>query len=405
MFHSIYNILISFEVSEHDWTILCEGDIATVKEDLEKYNINCSGKISTYADISEICNALTDVNLKRRFIAGLADTIGSTAKSHRRFTDEFQIISLEFNGFNYNFICNICRLLCSINCFVDQINWNHPNIHCSNNPYYRNWNKGTKIRILLDQFATFGAFAFKTKAESSKENLSFQEIPHYALPCNEQKINISPACFHPGENDARLPKLIRGGHYIHFRHICAVLGCENAPYDKIYSNFSNLGSLINPFPIQCRGSFDMISDIISKDTLLAGRNYTIKNINIDSFLKLHSLNHKHLLYGSDFTGYPINEVLKAIAYIIADEDELFGTRPKDYLKILNKHVNNNDINCNIILQIPDLLTPLVIYGNDRGVLIGANNPQIYSKLAIIDPNIKFKVIIRPITVGDLINAH
>jgi hypothetical protein len=297
MFHSIYNILISFEASKNDWIILCEGDIATIIEDLKKYNIDCSGKLSTHADISKICNALTDDNLKRRFIAGLADTVGSTAESHRRFSEEFQIISFEFNGFNYNFICNICRLLFSINYFVDQINWNHPNIHCSNNPYYINWNKGTKIRIFLHQFATFGAFAFKTKVESTNKNLSFQEVPHFAPPCNEQTISITPACFHPGENDVRLPELIRGGHYIHFRHICAVLGCENAPYDKIYNYFLSFGALINHFPIQCRGSFDEISDIISKNILLVDRKYTNKKINIVNLLKLQSLNAKHLLYG------------------------------------------------------------------------------------------------------------
>ena len=59
------------------------------------YGIACEGELRGTADISQVVLELVDDNLKRRFIAGLADTIGSMAKSQRRFTDEHQIISFE----------------------------------------------------------------------------------------------------------------------------------------------------------------------------------------------------------------------------------------------------------------------------------------------------------------------
>lgn len=126
------------------------------------------------ATLVTITTELIDDNLKRRFVAGLADTVGSTAKSHRRFTDEVQIISFEISGYRFDFVCQLCQLLYSVNCYPDQILWNHPNFHSGNDPYYSTWKKGFKLRVELDQYAKFGAFAFRTKAESANENRSLQ---------------------------------------------------------------------------------------------------------------------------------------------------------------------------------------------------------------------------------------
>ena len=176
MFRAVYDLSVQYETTPGGtWTILCEGDTTAVKNDLMHYGIVCEGELRGSADISQVVSELVDDNLKRRFIAGLADTIGSMAKSQRRFTDEHQIISFEIKGYNFKFVCDLCRLLYSINCIPDQVNWNHPNIHCTNDSYYAQWNKGFKLRILLDQYAQFGAFAFRTKAETSNENRRLQE--------------------------------------------------------------------------------------------------------------------------------------------------------------------------------------------------------------------------------------
>ena len=108
MFRAVYNLTVQYETTEGGtWTILCEGDTTAVKDDLTRYGITCEGEVRGNADISRIVLELVDDNLKRRFVAGLADTIGSMAKSQRRFSDEHQILSFEINGYNYKAICDL----------------------------------------------------------------------------------------------------------------------------------------------------------------------------------------------------------------------------------------------------------------------------------------------------------
>ena len=357
------------------WTILCEGDITEVQEDLTRYGITCEGEIRGNANISGIVPELVDDNLKRRFVAGLADTIGSMAKSQRRFSDEHQILSFEIKGYNFQFVCDLCKLLYSINCIPDQVNWNHPNIHCTSDPYYSQWNKGFKLRILLDQYARFGAFAFRTKAETSNENRRLQQQTHEAERCEDRNFHVTPSCVHPAENDQRLPESIRGGHYLHFRHFCTVLGCEHAPYGEVCNCFANLGELIIPFPILCKDANLRIEEIIQDDPLMSQREYVINNVSISSLLAIYNEN----------------------------ADSLFGKRPKGYIQIIERHIEADEGEC-VEIRRPDLLTPLVIVGNGRGALIGACNPDVYSSLVTRDPDNEYKLIVRQITEEDLRNA-
>lgn len=406
MFRAVYNLSVQYEATPGGtWTILCEGDISDVRNDLTRYGIICDGEIRGNANISNIIPELVDDNLKRRFVAGLADTIGSMVESQRRFSSEHQILSFEIRGYNFQFVCDLCRLLYSINCIPDQINWNHPNIHCPSNPYYPQWNKGFKLRILLDQYARFGAFAFRTKAETSSENRRLQQQTHEAERCEVRDFHVTPSSIHPAENDHRLPEVIRGGHYLHFRHFCAVMGCEHAPYRKIGACFNNLGDIINPFPILCKDTSLRIEEIIQADPLMAQREYVTNNVSIAVLLANYSEDANSLLYGDgNRTGYPITEVLKAIAYVIADADELKGKRPKGgYIETIKRHIVADESMCVEIRQ-PDLLTPLVIVGNGRGALIGACNPDVYSRLVTHDPANEFKLIVRQITEEDLRNA-
>ena len=403
MFKAVYNLSVQYEtnLSSGVWSILCDGDISAIKEDLTQFNINCEGEIKEHADISGIIKNLADDNMKRRFVAGFADTIGSVTHSHRRFDDEHQIISFEIKGYNYKFVCALCRLLYSINCIPDQINWNHPNIHCSSNPYYRQWNKGFKIRVLMDQFSYFGAFAFRTKAEAMLENRKLQKQTHSAKKCEAKKIHIKISAIHPAENDKRLPDVIRGGHYIHFHHICAVLGCEHAPYSKICSFFDKLGSLITPFPVLYKDSLCKIEEQIEIEPLFSQREYTISSIAVSYFKEIYDRNNKALLYGNgELSGYPISEIMQAVAYIIAEEDELHGKRAKKFYDVIQSHISyDNDLSLEV--RKPEILTPLIIIGNDRGALVGARNPEVYSRLISLDKHNKYKVIVRKISEEDL----
>lgn len=406
MFRAVYNLSVQYETTPGGtWTILCEGDISGVRDDLTHYGITCEGEIRGNADISGIVSELVDDNLKRRFVAGLADTIGSMAKSQRRFSAEHQILSFEIKGYNFQFVCDLCRLLYSINCIPDQVNWNHPNIHCTSDPYYSQWSKGFKLRILLDQYARFGAFAFRTKAETSNENRQLQQQTHTAERCEERDFHVTPSTVHPAENDPRLPENIRGGHYIHFRHFCTVMGCEHAPYDKVCSCFNNLGELVNPFPILCKDTNTRIETIIQDDPLMANREYTIENINIASLYDIYKNDTNSLLYGvSDDSGYPITEVLQAVAYVIANENELFGKRPKGYANVIENHIASNPEET-VEIRKPDLLTPLAIFGNGKGSLVGAQNPAVYSQLISRDQDNNYKLLVRQITEEDLRNAE
>ena len=405
VFRAIYNISVQYEATEGgNWTILCEGDTTELKNDFKSYGIDCFGVLLKSVDISGVIDDLVDDNLKRRFIAGLADTIGSMAKSHRRFTDEIQILSFEIKGFNFSFVCDLCRLLYSVNCYPDQILWNHPNFHCTNDPYYKPWTKGFKLRIQLDQYAHFGAFAFKTKVESSQENRSLQQQEHSATPCPERDISLTPTCVHSAENDVRLPKCIRGGHYIHNRHICAVMGCEHAPYDRISDEFCRLGKLITPFPIISKKTITEIEKIISTTPLLQ-REYTTIELKVDSLYNSFLSDKKALLFMKSVdSGYPIAEVMQAIAYIIADNHELKGKRLRgSYKDIIKDHVARTPDLC-VEIQIPEILTPLIIIGNNRGALVGAENPIVYERLVSYDEDNKYKLIVRQITEEDLKDA-
>lgn len=404
MFRSVYNISVSFEATNREWNILCEGDMTDLKSDLSLYGISCDGDLKETTSLSGIVASLIDDNLKRRFIAGLADTIGSAAKSHRRFSDEIQILSFEIKGFNYTFVCELCRLLYSVNCYPDQILWNHPNFHSANNPYYRQWKKGFKLRIQLDQYAKFGAFAFRTKAESSQANRSLQQEEHEAIPCPERDLNVKSSCIHTAENDRCLPECIRGGHYIHNRHVCAVLGCEHAPYDKISELFTRIGELVNPFPILYKEEIISIEDTIRGTKLFADRKYNVVQYCVGTLVNQFEENSKLLLFGnSPDNGYPISEVMQAVAFIIADDSELNGKRPKgNFLELINQHISKNHA-LTIEFRIPELLTPMVVCGGNRGALVGANNPKVYQKLFEIDANNNYKFSLRSITEEDLKN--
>lgn len=51
--------------------------------------------------------------------------------------------------------------------------------------------------------------------------------------------------------------------------------------------------------------------------------------------------------------------------------------------------------------VPNRLTPLVLYKDDRGALIGPKNPHLYSKLIAPDIDNPYKLVVRPIILSDL----
>ena len=55
LFKAIYNISVSYDTSASGvWNILCEGDLSTLKEELENYGIKCEGEVRKTANINNI---------------------------------------------------------------------------------------------------------------------------------------------------------------------------------------------------------------------------------------------------------------------------------------------------------------------------------------------------------------
>ena len=405
LFRAIYGLNISYDTTaKGEWNILCEGDLTLLKEELESYGIICEGEVRKTANINTIVPALVDDNLKRRFIAGLADTIGSTKQSHRRFTDDKQMISFEINGFGYQFVCALCKLLHSINCYPDQVLWNHPNFHCGFNPYDTKWKKGFKLRVYMDQYDQFGAFAFASKATASRQNRALESRENTAVPCSEREIKSpSITCVHCDENSHLLPEIIRGGHYIHNKHVCAVMQCEHAPTEEISRLIAHGENYINPFPVLLKGTKEDVQSIINHHKIYANRTYRQYNYNIASLISTLREDSNGLFFKSDEeTGYPCNKIILAIAFLIgAISDQLNGLRPKGQKdEIINKYLNENP-QATLSCSIPDLLTPIIMTMGDYSVMIGPVNPKVYRNLISIDENNPYKMRVREITEEDL----
>ena len=406
LFRSVYGILVSYDTSNSGiWNILCEGDLSQLKSELEGYEIICEGEVRKSANIERIVPELIDDNLKRRFLAGLADTIGSLKPSHRRFNNDKQMISFEVSGFEFNFVCSLCRLLHSIKCYPDQVAWNHPNFHCGSNPYDKRWKKGFKLRVFIDQYDKFGAFAFSSKAESIKQNKKLEAKPNEAIPCSERHIDInrtSISCVHCDENSLLLPPHIRGGHYLHNRHVCAVLNCEHAPYNEVENLINHAGELVNPFPVLIKGTNEQIRSIIESNELYKNRTYSKYDISISDLYRTSLNNNTHFLYGDETSGYPINKIILAITYLIAAKtNKLNGSKhsgSKD--EIIKNYILKNPT-ATVAIYVPEIMTPIVLSMDKFSSIVGPNNPKVYQKLIRRDTNNIYKISVNPITEEDL----
>lgn len=402
MFRVIYGISVSYDTSVSGvWNILCEGDLSTLRSELEAYGIRCEGEIRKHANIGMIVPELVDDNLKRRFIAGLADTIGSTKRSHRRFNDDKQMVSFEISGFEFDFVCSLCKLLHSIGCYPDQILWNHPNFHCGSNPYDRKWKKGFKLRVYLDQYEKFGAFAFTSKVLSARENKKLEAGENVAIPCDEREIKLpSVTCVHCDEDSLLLPDIIRGGHYLHNRHVCAVLSCDHAPYGEVNKLLANAQYCVNPFPVLVKGRISEIQTILESEPIYKNRTYCTVSVKIAD---LYGSSETDLLYSNGLgAGYPMNKVILALAYLVAAvTNQLNGLRPKGTKDIIISEYLKSNPNAEVFIMRPDLFTPIVIQMGVYAALVGPDNPRVYKKLIQKCPDNPYKIRVRAITEADL----
>lgn len=400
-----YGLSTSYSASTKEWQILVSGNFAQLETDLKSYGIDLYQNMQKSARISKLCSALINDVLKKKFIAGLADTIGSTNPNHRRFSADVQIISFEFSGFNYDLVYEICKLFASTGCYADQILWNHPNMHSASDPYYTAWKKGFKLRVALDPYTDDMGFAFQSKTLSARDNLAKERKGKVkSIPCNKKPLSPNCSVLHPAENDLSLPPEIRGGHYIHHKQICAVLGCPFAPYKELDVLLAHAGEYVNPFPILYKAEK---SDTISKlksDKFLSKRTFTYSTHSLASLIRMKENGETTLAFGNgDDTGYPIGKILDAVNYIIQKQEGTLkgnrttGNRDETLSTYLSTHRDFK-----VSIGFPDLMSVLLVedISGKTCVLVGAQNPRLYQKLIVRDPTNKYKISVKEITEAD-----
>jgi len=392
-FEQHYQMQISWRVPPSDFSswVIETNTTSEFEMDLEENGLPTSGELRKIASISKITEWSNDDH-KRHFIAGLADSIGSVKESHRRFTPDYQILSLEFKGDNFLLVRDVCNLLRSLNCHADQILWNHPNQHSGTDPFYATWKKGFKLRVLMDNYVAVASFLMRSKMGQSERNLALQSRRHDIEPaCPDRVINITPKTVHPGEGSDFLPVKLRGYHFMHNKHICAALGCEFAPYDKLKEHIRDVGKYVNPFPILVTGSARDIARIIRPKPIMSSRKYKRVKCDLPKITE-NFRKGERLLFESGGAGYPIREVLNAVNFVLAaSAGDLFGKRPRGSREErLERSIENGSYK-SAHFEVPEKLTPLIVTDGRHSALVGPENPVVYGKLVTIEKGILLKV--------------
>jgi hypothetical protein len=364
-----YKVDISYKI-DSEWKIVFDHISSELKEDLLFLNLLDSGELRNNADLTKLIPLLDNEEKIRSFIAGIVDTVGSLAKSHRRFSDQFQIVSLEFKGRNFALVTDIAKLLVKINCVPDQILWNHPNQHSGLDRYYSSWKKGFKIRVALDDYILRGSFVFESKQLSATENQSVQKKQNTSTG---KKSNIhGRTTLHVDENTDWLPESVRGLHFIHYTHIAEHLGLK-LPLSSIDS-ISDYYKYVSPFTVLTKGTLSEVSDIIKDEEYLNKTSFRYKTVDLKNLLETFEKNSNSLLFGNTTSdGFPVNYILQGLAYVIASGDptKVKGKRVLGSYTDLLKEVGA----VNAQIGIPNKGTCLHIKNGTSAALVGYVNNE------------------------------
>ena len=162
IFNDAYGIQVHYEIGTTQWIIKPIGgcNIGQLVNDLVGLGLPSAGTIITDADLTQAKKLLQGVMVES-FLSGIFDARCSLQSSHRRFTDDAPVVSIEVPGSTRNFIFvqTLCSWLTELGSTTDQVLYNHPNQHSSSDSNYRNWKKGFKIRFLVSSFLTKHSFS------------------------------------------------------------------------------------------------------------------------------------------------------------------------------------------------------------------------------------------------------
>lgn len=377
-----------------DWRLNSNSFPPALQQDLQEYGLKTSGELRSNSSIQNLLPHLISLKHKQKFITGLIDTVGSLARSHRRFVDTFQVVSFEFKGQNFGLVSEVYSLFQSMNIPVDQVLWNHPNQHSTLCKYYKSWKKGFKIRVSLQDYLLQGGFVFKAKKLSADENSS--------LNANNSSAALKPhklqgrVTVHLDQNTTWIPPHLRGLVFPHQLWFNVAQGLNINPSGKNLVTNTPAETLFCPFTILTKRTTPEISDIINNDKILSRECYDTYNFDIKKVITVYEKDNNQLLFGkTNLDGFPINYMLQAAAFASLSTlgEKMKGNRVLgNYLDNLKELISTGRItSTNLTLSIPKKGTALRITSGNYSALVGYTNNSFNKKLVLQKANGLFSV--------------
>lgn len=388
-----YDVDVSYKIGTN-WKIT-STDIGTeLLKDLKEYSLPTGGEMRDQADLQGLLPHLRTLEHKKYFLTGLIDTIGSLAKSHRRFTDSFQIVSFEFKSNNFKLVKDVISLLKSMHITPDQVLWNHPNQHAGQDRYYKQWKKGFKIRLALEDYMLQGGFVFKAKKLSAQEN---SNIGDKSKTTKDKVAKLSGrVAIHKDQNCNWLPPDIRGyvfAHNLQFNKVFELSVPKNFQEGELQHKFHQY---FCPFTCLTKGSKKEISTIIAEEPYLDATTYKKVSFSYGKLSEEYKSNARGLVFGNSANdGFPVNLVLQGLAYVIAatTDKQVKGKRVLgSFIDLIDTYSDNQITNdLKISVQRPDRGTCLLISNNKFSALIGYVNDSFNKSLLTKVTDFKLKV--------------
>lgn len=364
-FQKAYNIAVTYEIGNNEWRIkpIESVDLSNLQADLASLQLPTNGTLLNTVDLAFAKQELSSLTTEY-FLSGIFDTRASLTKSHRRFTDNAPVVSIEIPGGsqNFTFVTGLCAWLTNLGSVTDQILFNHPCQHAPSDPTYKGWKKGFKVRFLVKSFLAQHSFALQAKAIDIA-TLEKQQDKIEQTPCLERKPrNPTPVSIHEDINNSTLPTIVRNKLYFHYHHICCEMNCPYAPkvhIEKILEDYENLVSF---FP-RLSKSFEY-DDLKESYDKIAQKYFSAYKIQ-SKILSLEQIQ-KSESYHSQYLDLEVG-----LAFLVADE--LNGKRHRGNKdKILNAAKSTN-----ITIFEPQNLegTPILLHNEDNGraIILSSSN--------------------------------
>jgi len=388
MWDNEYSMDITYNVLNGSWQI--SGLVSSsLKKDLKEYGLPEGGNFRATSDLSILEIRLDNHEKIKRFIAGLTDTVGSLAPSHRHRVESFQIISYEFTGKNFSLVAQLSSIFSEIGCHPNQILWNHPNFHSGTDRYYMSWKKGFKLRIALTDYMLAGSFVSEAKKLSAKENIKLGQALTTFNHTDSVRIS-GRTTLHKDEYSTWLPDNIRGKHFIHYTHLAYLLGVPvNAAAVKyLKERLKEPESLVCPFTILTKGTSVEIDKIIQGEDYLnktkfvavkIGSNFLSKSLENGDVLNVLGIDNER--------GFPLSHVIHAVTFVALAEsrskylmgNRILGARTARFIEI-EPHLASLGVE---ILK-PNKGTCLLIRSKNFAALVGYSDDSFNKNLVECD---------------------